>query len=208
MQKNPLLQYRNIPVTSNMVAACYGSLREPQKKVQALVKTGELIRLRRGLYVVNPDLSGIGINAQLCANHIYGPSYVSLHWALRWYGLIPEKVFRMTSMTLRPSKTFETPLGVFDYYMVDREYFPIGVRTVQDDGVSYLIASPEKALCDLILYDRYLPARSVKGLKRYLEEDIRFDMDELMQFDVRIIEECAAIGNKKQIMNDLIKIIK
>ncbi len=208
MQKNPLLQYRNIPVTSNMVAACYGSLREPQKKVQALVKTGELIRLRRGLYVVNPDLSGIGINAQLCANHIYGPSYVSLHWALRWYGLIPEKVFRMTSMTLRPSKTFETPLGVFDYYMVDREYFPIGVRSVQDDGVSYLIASPEKALCDLILYDRYLPARSVKGLKRYLEEDIRFDMDELMQFDVRIIEECAAIGNKKQIMNDLIKIIK
>lgn len=208
MQKNPLLQYRNIPVTSNMVAACYGSLREPQKKVQALVKTGELIRLRRGLYVVNPDLSGIGINAQLCANHIYGPSYVSLHWALRWYGLIPEKVFRMTSMTLRPSKTFETPLGVFDYYMVDREYFPIGVRTVQDDGVSYLIASPEKALCDLILYDRYLPARSVKGLKRYLEEDIRFDMDELIQFDVSIIEECAAIGNKKQIMNDLIKIIK
>lgn len=208
MQKNPLLQYRNIPVTSNMVAACYGSLREPQKKVQALVKTGELIRLRRGLYVVNPDLSGIGINAQLCANHIYGPSYVSLHWALRWYGLIPEKVFRMTSMTLRPSKTFETPLGVFDYYMVDREYFPIGVRSVQDNGVSYLIASPEKALCDLILYDRYLPARSVKGLKRYLEEDIRFDMDELMQFDVRIIEECAAIGNKKQIMNDLIKIIK
>jgi len=208
MQKNPLLQYRNIPVTSNMVAACYGSLREPQKKVQALVKTGELIRLRRGLYVVNPDLSGIGINAQLCANHIYGPSYVSLHWALRWYGLIPEKVFRMTSMTLRPSKTFETPLGVFDYYMVDREYFPIGVRSVQDNGVSYLIASPEKALCDLILYDRYLPARSVKGLKRYLEEDIRFDMDELMQFDVSIIEECAAIGNKKQIMNDLIKIIK
>ena len=208
MQKNPLLQYRNIPVTSNMVAACYGSLREPQKKVQALVKTGELIRLRRGLYVVNPDLSGIGINAQLCANHIYGPSYVSLHWALRWYGLISEKVFRMTSTTLRPSKTFETPLGVFDYYMVDREYFPIGVRSVQDDGVSYLIASPEKALCDLILYDRYLPARSVKGLKRYLEEDIRFDMDELMQFDVSIIEECAAIGNKKQIMNDLIKIIK
>ena len=208
MQKNPLLQYRNIPVTSNMVAACYGSLREPQKKVHALVKTGELIRLRRGLYVVNPDLSGIGINAQLCANHIYGPSYVSLHWALRWYGLIPEKVFRMTSMTLRPSKTFETPLGVFDYYMVDREYFPIGVRSVQDNGVSYLIASPEKALCDLILYDRYLPARSVKGLKRYLEEDIRFDMDELMQFDVSIIEECAAIGNKKQIMNDLIKIIK
>ena len=88
MQKNPLLQYRNIPVTSNMVAACYGSLREPQKRVQALVKTGELIRLRRGLYVVNPDLSGIGIKAHLFANIIYLTSYVTLQRSNSWYVFI------------------------------------------------------------------------------------------------------------------------
>ena len=171
-------------------------------------KTGELIRLRRGLYVVNPELSGKQINVQLCANHIYGPSYVSLHWALRWYGLIPERVFRMTSITIKPSKVFENALGFFDYYKVNREYFPIGVRSVTDDGVSYLMATPEKALCDLILYDSYLPAKSVKGLMRYLEEDIRFDMDELAHFDVEIIKECAEKGNKKLILNNLTKIIK
>ena len=208
MTKNPLLQYGNIPITSNLLAACYGNLKEPKKKVQALEKAGDLIRLRRGLYVVNPELSGKSINVPLCANHIYGPSYVSLHWALRWYGLIPERVFRMTSVTSRPSKTFETPLGFFDYYRVDSEYFPIGIRMVTEDGVTYLIATPEKALCDLILYDSYLPAKSVKGLIRYLEEDIRFDMDELAHFNVEIIKECAEKENKKLILNNLIKIIE
>ena len=208
MIKNPLLQYGNIPITSNLLAACYGDLKESKKKVQSLEKAGELIRLRRGLYVVNPELSGKPINVQLCANHIYGPSYVSLHWALRWYGLIPERVFRMTSVTIKPSKVFENTLGFFDYYKVNREYFPVGVRSVTDDGISYLMATPEKALCDLILYDSYLPSRSVKGLMRYLEEDIRFDMDELAHFDVEIIRECAEKGNKKLILNNLIKIIK
>ena len=208
MIKNPLLQYGNIPITSNLLAACYGDLKESKKKVQSLEKAGELIRLRRGLYVVNPELSGKPINVQLCANHIYGPSYVSLHWALRWYGLIPERVFRMTSVTIKPSKVFENTLGFFDYYKVNREYFPVGVRSVTDDGISYLMATPEKALCDLILYDSYLPSRSVKGLMRYLEEDIRFDMDELTHFDVEIVRECAEKGNKKLILNNLIKIIK
>lgn len=208
MTKNPLLQYGNIPITSNLLAACYGDLKESKKKVQALEKAGELIRLRRGLYVVNPELSGKPINGQLCANHIYGPSYVSLHWALRWYGLIPERVFRMTSVTIQPSKVFENTLGIFDYYKVNREYFPIGVRSISDDDISYLMATPEKALCDLILYDSYLPSRSVKGLMRYLEEDIRFDMDELAHFDVEIIRECAEKGNKKLILNNLIKTIK
>lgn len=208
MIKNPLLQYGNIPITSNLLAACYGDLKESKKKVQALEKAGELIRLRRGLYVVNPELSGKPINVQLCANHIYGPSYVSLHWALRWYGLIPERVFRMTSVTIKPSKVFENTLGFFDYYKINREYFPVGVKSVTDDGISYLMATPEKALCDLILYDSYLPSRSVKGLMRYLEEDIRFDTDELAHFDVEIIRECAEKGNKKLILNNLIKIIK
>lgn len=144
----------------------------------------------------------------LCANHIYGPSYVSLNWALRWYGLIPEQVFRMTSITSRLSKTFETPLGVFDYHKVDVGYFPIGIRAVTEEGVSFLMAAPEKALCDLILRNSYLPAKSVKGLVRYLEEDIRFDMDELSRFDTGIIKECAEKGNKKTILNNLIKIIE
>lgn len=207
MKKNPLLQYGNVPVFGKMIESDYQQLGVPSKKVQSLEKGGELIRLKRGLYVVNPEISGKPISAPLCANHIYGPSYVSLRWALRWYGLIPEQVHRMTSTTIKRSRSFETPIGFFDYYQVKPYYFSIGLRIVQEEGVSFMIATPEKALCDFILYDSYLPNRSLKGLLQYLEEDLRLDMDELKDFDVNIIESCAAQGGKKSILDNLIKII-
>ena len=208
MKKNPLLQYGNVPVFGKMIESDYQQLGVPSKKVQSLEKSGELIRLKRGLYVVNPEISGKPICAPLCANHIYGPSYVSLRWALRWYGLIPEQVHRMTSTTIKRSRSFETPIGFFDYYQVKPSYFSIGLRIVQEERISFMMATPEKALCDFILYDSYLPNRSLKGLLQYLEEDLRLDMDELANFDVEIIESCAAQGGKKSILDNLIKIIQ
>ncbi len=208
MKKNPLIQYGDIPVSGKMIESDYQQLGVPAKKIQSLEKEGDLIRLKRGLYVVNPEISGKPISMPLCANHIYGPSYVSLRWALRWYGLIPEQVYRMTSTTIKRSRSFETPIGYFDYYQVKPSYFSIGLRIVQKEGVSFIMATPEKALCDFILFDSYLPNRSVKRLMQYLEEDLRFDMDELADFDVKIIESCAVQGRKKSILNNLIKIIQ
>ena len=208
MKKNLLLQYGNVPVSGKMIESDYRQLGAPSKKVQAMEKEGDLIRLKRGLYVVNPEISGKPISAPLCANHIYGPSYVSLRWALRWYGLIPEQVHRMTSTTIKRSRSFETPIGFFDYYQVKPSYFSIALRIVHDDDVSFIMATPEKALCDFLLFDSYLPNRSVKGLMQYLEEDIRLDMEELTNFDVKIIESCAEQGGKKSILNNLIKIIQ
>ena len=208
MKKNPLLKYGNVPVFGRIIESDYQHLGVPSKKIQSLEKDGELIRLKRGLYVVNPEISGKPISAPLCANHIYGPSYVSLRWALRWYGLIPEQVHRMTSTTIKRSRSFETPVGFFDYYQVKPTYFSIGLRIVQEEGFSFIMATPEKALCDFILYDSYLPNRSLKGLLQYLEEDLRLDMDELANFDVKIIESCAEQGGKKSIMDNLVKIIQ
>ena len=190
------------------IAACFQHLSSPSEKIRALEKDGQLIRLKRGLYVVSDEVSGKPVNACLCANHIYGPSYVSLHWALRWYGLIPERVYTMTSVTTKRSRMFENSLGRFTYEQVKPEYFAIGVNSIEEDGVTFMMASREKALCDMILHDTYLPPQSVKGLWQYLEEDIRFDVDELPSFDVSIIEACAKMGRKEAILNNLIKIIK
>lgn len=208
MKKSPLIQYGDIPVSGKMIESDYQQLGAPAKKIQSLEREGDLIRLKRGLYVVNPEISGKPICMPLCANHIYGPSYVSLRWALRWYGLIPEQVYRTTSTTIKRSRSFETPIGYFDYYQVKPSYFSIGLRIVQEEGVSFMMATPEKALCDFILFDSYLPNRSVKRLMQYLEEDLRFDMDELTDFDVKIIESCTEQGGKKSILNNLIKIIQ
>lgn len=208
MKVNPLIRFGNVPVQTGTVASCFGYLSSPNEKVRALEKDGQLIRLKRGLYVVNSELSGKPVNACLCANHIYGPSYVSLQWALRWYGLIPEQVHTMTSVTTKRSRAFENSLGRFTYEQVEKDYFAIGINNVSEEGITFLIASREKALCDMLLHDSYLPSQSIKGLLRYLEEDIRFDMDQLSTFDVSVIEACASQGRKENIMNNLIKIIR
>ena len=145
MKENPLIQLGNVPVQTGTIAACFDYLAAPNEKVRALEKDGQLIRLKRGLYVVDERVSGKPINVRLCANHIYGPSYVSLQWALRWYGLIPERVFTMTSITTKRTREFENSLGRFTYYQVKPSYFPIGIRSVEENGVNCLMAGPEKA---------------------------------------------------------------
>lgn len=208
MIKNPLQQFGQVPIQTGTLLSCFPNLSAPEKKIHALEKNGELIRLKRGLYVVHELVSGKPIDSRLCANHIYGPSYVSLQWALRFYGLIPERVFQMTSVTTKRTRSFDTSIGSFSYMQVPKAYFPIGVRMEENNGCCSLIATPEKALCDTILSDNYVPDQSIVRLEEYLEEDIRFDTDALKDFNTSIIEECANSGRKTSILNNLIKIIR
>ncbi len=194
-------------MTSATLKSAFPDLSSSEKKILSMDKHGELIRLKRNLYIVNPDLFDRATDPRLCANHIYGPSYVSLQWALRYYGMIPEQVFVVTSVTTKRSRTFQTPIGTFNYMQVPSLYFPIGVESVGSDGICFLMASREKALCDTILYDDYVPRRSIKALLEYLEDDIRLDMDQLRDLNIDVIEECAKVGRKAQIFSNLIKII-
>ena len=141
---NPLLQFGNIPVSTATLETCFSALASPQKKIHALENAGELIRLKRNLYVVNPEVSGKPIKIPLCANHLYGPSYVSSKWALQWYGLIPEQVFRVVSMTTKHARCFETPLCIFDYHKTALDYHSVGIKVVQEGEVSFLMASQEQ----------------------------------------------------------------
>ena len=207
-QKNPLLQFAGIPVTGADIKSCFRDLASPEKKIQLLEKNGALIRLKRNLYIVNQEMTGKETDARLCANHIYGPSYVSFQWALSYYGMIPERVFLMTSATTKRTRYFETPIGNFRYVQVPASYFPIGVECKEEQGVSFLMATREKALCDTILLDNFVPSQSIKSLSVYLEDDMRLDMDILPELDSEIIEQCAQAGRKTQIFKNLIKLIK
>ena len=207
-KKNSLLQFAGVPVSGADIKSCFPGLASPEKKVQALEKSGELIRLKRNLFIINEELTGRETDVRLCANHIFGPSYVSFQWALRHYGLIPEQVFLMTSATTKRSRLFETPIGNFRYIQVPGSYFPVGVESREDNGISFLMASPEKALCDTILLDNFVPDQSIKSLAVYLEEDLRLDMDILGELDVNIIGQCSLSGRKAQTFRNLIKLIK
>lgn len=192
-----------------MVASLFPDYKCKYNKVSALEKKGDIIRLKQGLYVTNPDLSGKQLSLFVIGNNLYGPSYISLQSALRYYGLIPERVYTICSMTMKRSQMFYNDLARFEYVHVDKDVFPIGVRVeTLDDGTAFLIATPEKALCDLISNISHLNLRYKKEILIWLEEDIRFDMDELFNFDTSILREYARVGKKKNMINQIINIIE
>lgn len=198
----------NVPFDLNVLASVFSETKHIVEKARRLEADSRIIRLKRGLYVADPEETGKALNRNLIANHLYGPSYVSLQTALRHYGLIPEQVHLTKSLTTKHSRSFETPVGNFDYENCRNEYFPIGVRQEKENDITYLIATPEKALCDLINYSKGVGLRFMKDVAIYLEEDIRFDMDALSGFDISILENCAAFSRKAQSINTLIKYIK
>ena len=195
----------NIPVTSSIIESLYPELESAEKKVLWLEKHGYIIRLKRGLYVVNPEYSGKTLSNELIANHLYTPSYVSMSTALRYYGLIPEAVYTCQSMTVKHSRSFQTPVGNYDYKYISREAFSVGVRSVNTGDYAFLIASPEKALCDLVANSSKVNLRYLKDVEIYLEQDIRMDMEEFSKFDATVLEDYIKVGKKS---NSILTILK
>jgi predicted transcriptional regulator of viral defense system len=204
-----LEQFGIIPVDFATLSAFLGKYKSPGDKVSNLEKVGELIRLKKGMYVVSPKVHGHYISKELVANHLYGPSYVSLESALSYYKIIPERTYSVRSMVLKRSRKFSTSLGNFEYLTADKEYFNIGVAVeIIDNQYAFLIASPEKALCDLIIATPRIRIQSVKAMRTYLEEDLRADFSALENFDKKIIEQCIEVGKKKIELTQLYKVLE
>ena len=197
-----------VPVTTSVIESLYPELKSSEKKVVWLEKNGYIIRLKRGLYVVNPEHSGKMLSSELIANHLYAPSYISMSTALRYYGLIPEAVYTHQSMTVKHSRSFQTPVGYYDYKHISKEAFPIGVRSMYKDNYAFLIASPEKALCDLIANSSKVILRYMKDVEAYLEQDIRMDMDEFYKMDASVFEDYIKVGKKADSISTLLKFLR
>jgi len=178
---------------------------QPLFKIHRMEKEGKILRLKRGWYCVNPKYSKKVVNNGVVANILYdGPSYVSIETALSYYGLVPERAMGMTSVVTGRSKRFTTPIGWFSYRTIPEALFPIGVRSV--DG--YLMASPEKALCDYLYTRHDLRISSPKTLASYLEEDVRFDFDTFEPHDSGIISAYAACGYKTELFKAAERLFK
>ncbi len=203
-----LKQLGIIPVDYALLSSIFSDYKYPRNKIANLEIEGKLIRLKRSMYVVSPDVSGKLLSTELIANHIYGPSYVSMESALRYYGLIPESVSMVRSMTTKRSRNFENSISRFDYITCSEEYYPIGINLKIGDGYSFLIASPEKALCDLIAYTPKVRPRFINAMLLYLEEDIRLEMETFYKLDENIFRQCAEVSKKKNDLKNLIKLLQ
>ena len=202
-------QFRNTPVDYATLVTLLRDYRFPKDKIAAMEKQQQLIRIKKGLFEVAQQEGTSPISRELIANHLYGPSYVSLESALSYHNLIPERVYRVRSVTMKRFKMYDTPLGVFEYRTVSPEYFSIGIQQqVTQDNTAFLIASPEKALCDLIVLSSGLRLQSSKAVKIYLEENLRIDLFENRSWNTEIISQCMEVGKKKTALSQLLKLLK
>lgn len=174
------------------VMDCLKDYVAPRAKLTRILNSGALIRVKKGLYVFSAPYRRGNLSMEMLANMIYGPSYVSLEWALSYYGMIPEKVEEVTSVTIKRKAAFTTPIGRFSYEHLNPATYPIGLTRYEESKYqSALIATKEKALADQLVIRRG-KVTSLVELENILFQDIRIEEEDLLSLDVGIIDNILA----------------
>lgn len=113
-------------------------------------KRGLIFQLKRGMYLLNKNDRKILPSRLFLAHQLYGPSYVSLEYALGFYDLIPERVYDVTCVTTRKTMRFKNSEGVFTYQHIKPQAFR-GFQMLKDEsGLPFFMAEPEKAVVDFL----------------------------------------------------------
>lgn len=169
--------------TMQMLREIYKNNKNIYQKISLEEKKGNIVRIKRGLYS-----SDINKDGEVISNICFSPSYISFEKALSIYGIIPEFVSAFTCACFNKvhNKAYINDKITLYYKNIPTSAFPLFVSTMKnEDGISYKIASKEKAVCDM-LYIKY-PIRSIKDLKILLYDDMRFDYNEIINLDLEKI---------------------
>lgn len=138
-------------------------------------KKGYLEKIKRGYYSLVGRESSQNF-LFYTANRIYPPSYVSLEMGLKFYGLIPEEIFQITSVSTKKATHFETPVGNFSYRHLKPSLF-WGYRLVDFGQQKVLLADPEKALLDYLYLHPQLKTRDDFQGMRINADEFRAHVD-------------------------------
>lgn len=169
--------------------ASYGS---PKAKLTRMVARGELVRLKRGLYIDDPAMPRMAL-----APLVYGPSYVSFHSALAWHGLIPERVEGIYSASYGKNrdKGFFTPLGEYRYLYLPVDAYPHGLLLEEEEGYRFLVASREKALCDALY--KAGPVASPQEVEHLVIANWRVEREDLHSMDLDLVRFLVPLYRRK-----------
>lgn len=141
------------------------------------VKQNYIIKLRNSWYSFPEYLETPNIQ-HFISNKIYSPSYISLHSALAFYGIIPEAIVRTTAVSSLKKMSFENAFGSFSYQQILPELMFGSEQKIFLNKHSLIFATPEKAILDLLyLYPQYTTEQEIR--------DLRFD-EEFMQEDLNL----------------------
>jgi len=165
-------------ITSQNLKPLLKNYSNPDDFISRMVKSGELTRLKNGFFVISEKIKENPVPYEQIANLLYGPSYISLEWALSYYKMIPEGVYVITSVSSNKSKIFNTPIGTFDYSYLSYQRYSIGIDQKENTSGRFLIATPEKALADLI----HLKSKSLEG------KDLLVDLIEARRIEENVLK--------------------
>ncbi len=167
--------------------------RNPRDRIARMVKNGELQRLKNGFFLITSRfLRGkVDYPYEQIANLLYGPSYISLEWAMSFYRFIPERVSVVTSVTVGSNKEFGTPIGTFMYRHLSRSRYSVGIdrKEIEGQGGGFLIATAEKALADWVFFT--CGEMTKEELLEDLLEGKRIEKDSLRSLDKEGLKKIA-----------------
>jgi hypothetical protein len=187
------------------LTSLFGDYARPRQEISRLLKSGAIVRVKKGLYVAPTD-SGAPYSKEILANLIYGPSYISLESALRIHRLIPERVDELTSVTCNRDKTFKTPVGIFSYRYLRPSLFALGVTQAEvGDSRHFLLATPEKALIDKVWFAR--KNIGPNDLEEFLFDDLRIERTALRGLNFKRLSSISSAYNDPTIaeLNTLLR---
>jgi predicted transcriptional regulator of viral defense system len=147
---NLLEKVSELPAFTIKFLAAGEDLNQVRLQISRWVQDGKVIRIHKGLYTLAEPYRKVNPDSFYIANALKNASYVSLQSALSWYGMIPEFVPSVTSITTGRTQTIETPLGRFEYRHVSKKYFWGYEHVELKNSLHAFLACPEKALLDLI----------------------------------------------------------
>ncbi|MEA3450883.1 MAG: hypothetical protein U9Q83_03160 [Bacteroidota bacterium] len=169
-------------------------------KIHNLKQKGIIKSIKKGLYIHTSAINKNIISKELISNKLLeSPSCVSLDYALYFYGLIPETVHEITAVTSKRSKIFKTDFGIFSYKQIKKELFAVGIKIENSKNGNFMIAGKEKAICDKIYFTKGVKLTSKRAMLDFLENDLRIDLDELIDFNIKIISKYYEISKSKKI---------
>jgi len=148
--------------------------------ISRFLKSKEIIRFKRGFYVTsdffNKNKDDVSYSFYL-ANLVRTPSYVSSWAALQYYNLATEAIHSVTSMTTKVTENYEIKAGNFSYQSIDKRLF--NDFNLVKGKFDFFIASPSKALFDLLYFKTHqFRGITEKEIKPLIEE-LRIDFDEM-----------------------------
>lgn len=148
--------------------------------ISRFLKFKEIFKLKRAVYAssdfYNKNKDDISYLYYL-ANVIRTPSYVSSWAALHYYNLTTETIHSVTSVTPKVTREYQTKAGNFAYQSIKKDLFS-GFSLVKGK-FDFFIASPSKALFDLLYFrTRQFRAMNQGGINKLIEE-LRIEIDEM-----------------------------